>query len=515
MTRSGEAWRQWETASRPAHPGRRAFLSALGACALGASLGAPARSHAAGRRQMADVMVLLPGITGSVLQKDGRDVWSLSAQGIAHALLTLGGSIGALKLTADPADMDDLGDGVTATRLFPDVHLIPGLWKIDGYGTLRKWVLDSFEVRPGVNLFEFPYDWRRDNRVAARRLARQSHAWLKAWRARSGNASAKLILVGHSMGGLVSRYFIEVLEGWRDTRALVTFGTPYRGSLKAVDFLCNGMKVSAGPVELADLTTLLRSFTSVYQLLPIYPCVDLGAGSPVRVGEAQAIPGVDAQRAAQALAFHNEIRRAVEGNERDERYTRERYRIHPIVGTYQPTLQSGRLVSGKMVMSTRYPWQGGQLAYDGDGTVPRVSATPLELQGKRAELFIEELHGSLQNTRASLVQLEGLLAPREGEEIFRTIEEGPSIGLALDSDLYASNQPIVIDIECNDPLATLQLVVQEAESGTQAFRTLLPPADDVARRFVLDPLPAGTYRVALGSSAASRTVNDVIVVMDA
>jgi hypothetical protein len=37
----------------------------------------------------------------------------------------------------------------------------------------------------------------------------------------------------------------------------------------------------------------------------------------------------------------------------------------------------------------------------------------------------------------------------------------------------------------------------------------------VARRLVLDPLPAGTYRVALGSSAASRTVNDVIVVMDA
>lgn len=493
---------------------RRRFLKALGASALSATAGWPCWSHAAGKRPMPDVIVLLPGITGSVLQKDGRDVWSLSAQGIAQALLTLGGSIGALRITSDPADADDLGDGVTATRLFPDIHLIPGLWKIDGYGALRKWVVDSFEVRPGENLFELPYDWRRDNRVAARRLARQSNAWLKAWRARSGNASAKLILVAHSMGGLVSRYFIEVLEGWRDTRALVTFGTPYRGSLKAVDFLCNGMKVSAGPVELADLTALLRSFTSVYQLLPIYPCVDVGAGSPVRVGEARGIPGVDAQRAAQALAFHNEIRQAVERNEKDERYMRERYRIHPIVGTYQPTLQSGRMVSGKMVMSTRYPWQGGQLAYDGDGTVPRVSATPIELQGKRVELYIEELHGSLQNARASLVQLEGLLAPREGEEIFRAIEEGPSIGLALDSDLYASDQPIVVDIECNDPSAALQLVVQEAASGVQVVHTVSPGADDVTRNLVLDPLPAGTYRVTLGAAAAARTVNDVFVVID-
>ena len=42
------------------------------------------------------------------------------------------------------------------------------------------------------------------------------------------------------MGGLVSRYYLEVLGGWRDTRRLITFGTPYRGSLNAVDFAANG-----------------------------------------------------------------------------------------------------------------------------------------------------------------------------------------------------------------------------------------------------------------------------------
>ena len=94
----------------------------------------------------------------------------------------------------------------------------------------------------GQNWFDFPYDWRRDNRVAARHLAERAPAWLHAWRKQSGNKDAKLVLVGHSMGGLVARHYLEVLGGWRDARMLVTFGTPYRGSLNALDFLCNGFK---------------------------------------------------------------------------------------------------------------------------------------------------------------------------------------------------------------------------------------------------------------------------------
>jgi hypothetical protein len=35
------------------------------------------------------------------------------------------------------------------------------------------------------------------------------------------------------MGGLVARYYLEVLGGWEKCRALFTFGTPHRGSLNA------------------------------------------------------------------------------------------------------------------------------------------------------------------------------------------------------------------------------------------------------------------------------------------
>src|SRR5215831_18369368 len=138
-----------------------------------------------------------------------------------------------MKATDDPA-LDDLGDGITATNLMPDTHIIPGLWKIDGYGELTKSVRDSFDVTEGQNYFEFPYDWRRDNRAAARRLDALIRAALPAWRDRSGNLRAKVILLAHSMGGLICRYWIEAMEGWKDCRALITFGTPYRGSLKAL-----------------------------------------------------------------------------------------------------------------------------------------------------------------------------------------------------------------------------------------------------------------------------------------
>ena len=90
------------------------------------------------RTPVRDVIVLLPGITGSVLQKDGRDIWALSGGAAVRALTSLGSSIMGLKLDDDDPAADDLGDGIVATRVIPDTHLIPGLWKIDGYGRLAK-----------------------------------------------------------------------------------------------------------------------------------------------------------------------------------------------------------------------------------------------------------------------------------------------------------------------------------------------------------------------------------------
>ena len=39
-----------------------------------------------------------------------------------------------------------------------------------------------------------------------------------------------LAIVGHSKGGLIAAYYVKKLGGWRRTRAVVTLGTPYRGT---------------------------------------------------------------------------------------------------------------------------------------------------------------------------------------------------------------------------------------------------------------------------------------------
>jgi hypothetical protein len=283
----------------------------------------------------------------------------------------------------------------------PDLHLIPGLWTIDGYGKIAARLQETLDLTPGQNYFDFAYDWRRDNRVAARALARATHDWLSAWRASSGNADAKLILVGHSMGGLVCRYFLECLDGWKDTRLLVTFGTPYRGSANALGFLANGMAKKLLGLTVADLSPLLRSFTSVYQLLPIYPCYDGGDGTLARVAEADGVPNVDRARAADALAFHREIEAAVDGHLKDQAYLDAHYEILPIVGTFQPTNHSG-VRRGDAVEMLRTI---GGTDPDGDSTVPLPSATPLELSEDPREMYANERHGSLQNNDGVLVQL--------------------------------------------------------------------------------------------------------------
>ena len=451
---------------------------------------------------MADVVVLLPGILGSVLERDGRDVWAMSPGAAWRAIMSLGRSVEELELHGDDPSLDDLGDGVTAPRLLPDLHLIPGLWSIDGYSHIRSSIFARFDVIEGQNWFDFPYDWRRDNRVAARHLAERAPGWLRAWRQHSGNNDAKLVLVGHSMGGLVARHYLEVLDGWRDTRMLVTFGTPYRGSLNALDFLCNGFKKGIGPLGL-DLTRLLRSMTSVYQLLPRYPVIDSGTGALTRVAETSGLPGVDPTRAAAALRFHHDIDAAVEARPANS------YAIHPIVGIMQPTSQSATFRDGTVRMLQDH--DGVDSA--GDGTVPRVSATPLELADLGREIYAPDQHGSLQNATGPLTQLIGLLSAQP-TSTFRSGLTG--FGLQID-DVFAADEPVVAMVTADDPPPIVSAVVVDAATGRSVLESRIEVDGDGAYRAMWPPLPPGDYRLTVGPTdpdSERASVHSLFIVAD-
>lgn len=453
---------------------------------------------------MRDVIICLPGITGSVLRKDGRDVWNISGGALFNALTTLGRSVRDLKLENDPPDVDDLGDGITAPEVIRDVHLIPGFWKVDGYTKMLRYIEETFDVTRGRNLFEFPYDWRRDNRVAARRLKRQAHGWLDAWRASSGATDAKLVLVGHSMGGLISRYFLECLDGWRETRVLVTFGTPYRGSLNALDTLVNGTNI-----RFVDLTDFSRSLTSLYQLLPTYRCYDDGDGSRKRVDEID-IPHLDRTKAAAALNFHREIATAVEEHLTEQSYLDGRYDLGRVIGIKQPTSQSA-IRDGDRV--TLLKTLGGEDP-GGDGIVPRPSASPLEYETDAGAAYSAERHASLQNDDHVLLQLTGVVT---GTAInwAQYRQAVPMIDLAMDlDDLYTPTDPVVVRARPDrEPRDGLMAVAVDVETGEERGRQPLVPGDEGWHEAELGPLPEGLYRVTAYGASSVEPVTDLVTVL--
>jgi pimeloyl-ACP methyl ester carboxylesterase len=465
--------------------------------------------------RLRDLIVFLPGITGSVLQKDGKDVWGFSGRTVWGVLTSRGASIRDLALQDDDPDAEELGDGISAVRVMPDAHLVPGLWKIDGYSAFVRMLAATFSVMRGdllgdkpANFYEFPYDWRRDNRAIGRQLKRRIECWLPRWRNHSGASDAKVILVAHSMGGLVARHYLEVLEGWRDCRALITFGTPFRGSLNALDYLANGYKA-----VFVDLTETMRSFTSVYQLLPIYKVMRCD-GSYCRVSEMDSIMGVDRGRAGEALRFHRDIEQAVDAHMKDADYADSAtgYRILPIVGVRQPTLQSAEIVEGRLEAAWKSPDWIDEALGGGDGTVPRASATPIELSKEFRETFVAERHASLQANKGILADvIERLLqmqarqrAPMRGPTPRPDAAGRPGLSLALD-DLYLPGEPVMVRAKLvggrddqvtkvsGDALAPKARVKAVGRGGTALLRPFAPDKRGWVLR--LDDLAPALYRI--------------------
>jgi pimeloyl-ACP methyl ester carboxylesterase len=464
-----------------------------------------------------DIYVLVPGILGSVLQKDGKDVFALTAGAGFRALFSGGRSITDLQLSepawkpAGPGDEEirpvpDLGDGVTAGRLAGDAHLIPGLWKVDGYDEVGEFLRKRFGLVRGQSYFEFPYDWRRDNRVAAHQLAASCRQWLAS--RRQQYPDAQLVLLGHSMGGLVSRYYLEVLGGWRDTRRLITFGTPYRGSLNAVDFVANGFTRFFG---LVDLTDMMCSFPSVHQLLPIYRCVDRGGSEMARLTEVpEVLPRLTRKQVEAARGFHTEIEDAVARHRQDDEYVERGYRLRPVVGIDQPTYQSA-------------VWQGGQLktmrSYDGkdlggDGTVPRVSASPQEAKSDQDAMFSSDKHGSLQNADGVHTQMRGWINEIDLGDFLAVTPEHVAVDTA---DVHQAGQPVSVQVTPSAPVNRLVASLTWVGGPTQPaspLETLDLSPGDRATDIEFAPKDPGVYRLQVEGDEI-ETVSDLVAVAPA
>ena len=442
-----------------------------------------------------DVVVFLPGIGGSSLVREGRPIWGGSWRAMANAIVR-----GGLRDLALPEGDEE--DGVSVGGLVDDVQIIPGLWKIEAYGAFCSSLVATVGLVEGENFFRFPYDWRHDVRVTARRLETCVADWLARWKTLSGNDQARVVLVAHSMGGLVSRYYVECLEGWKTTRRLVSLGTPYRGSLNALGFLVNGYSRGIGPLRV-DATAPLRTFTSVYQLLPTYPCVEV-AGEMLRVPDA-GLPHVD-HRSTDAMTFHQEMTVAAQANLRIDGYSADY--LSCLVSSRQPTYQSARPTSkGVDLIETI----GGESA-GGDGTVPSPSAVPVGVD-RGAATYAWGLHSALANQEAVREHvLEGLRAGRIDEDRYRKGEHGGrQIRLRLD-DVYTAGQAFELSAELADQSEQTLLAIAEPVSGGEARQTVLHREGG---RYV-GPLvlTEGAWRISV-SGRRSDKVHDVVMALPA
>ena len=441
-----------------------------------------------------DVVVVLPGIMGSTLGlKEGdrpaseKMIWAVDAGAIWRGATGLGPSIKDFALPAGIGDGHP-GDGIEPVGLMGDVHVIPGLWTpIRGYDTLPAQLRKLGYDEGKGNLVLFAYDWRLSNRYNGARLASTVGPVLERWRGQGGEyAGAKLVLIAHSMGGLVSRWFLEECGGAEITRKLITLGTPWRGAAEAVGQLINGVRKEIGPISL-DLTGFARSLPSLHQLMPEYACIDTGADF-AKTTETT-LPELDTAMVSDAMSFHTTLQQ------------RERARpgalddTHMLVGTRQPTATTVRISDGH---AETYQDFHGQNDF-GDSTVPLAGAVGLdqELDTNRI-VRIAENHGNLQNNGPVLDEVTEILGARPTRpRLLAPVEL--RVGLPT---LVLTSEALLVDVTVEgEPAPVVTVTVRdEGKRVVARRRPRLSEGHGLAR---IDGLGAGLHTVTVSGPKGS------------
>lgn len=337
----------------------------------------------------AEAVIFLPGIMGSVLM-DGADVvWPGSASEIFLPYKKMA----QLQMP-----------GLTATDVIRQVS-ISAQYKI---------IIDSLgrcgfkESTNPPTLYVCPYDWRKDNALAADVLAVKVDQV-----AQDHGLGVKLYLVAHSMGGLVSRCYLESgryggRPGFGVVKALFTLGTPHRGAPAALQGAVGQLKRLF--LSEAQVKTIANdpNFPSLYQLLPPtgepfawdekadsrFSTIDIyDPGNAVKIG-------LSAANLAAAKNFHAllDLSRRLEG-----------VRYFFFAGTRQPTVSEVRL---RAMNDGSIRVRAEEREDAGDGTVPGWSAAPSGIQmapvgGEHGDLYRDS---SLKNILGVLLGKPGVLA---------------------------------------------------------------------------------------------------------
>lgn len=458
-----------------------------------------------------DLVVLVPGILGSrLVRRDAHRtqvVWDLSIRNLPRLLKVA--ATGALALHEDD-------ESTTADALF-SYQLLPGFFGVDNYDSLVSFLRRLTSTDQVVTL---PYDWRRSNRVAADALAVTVGDGLRKLR-EAGAKDPQAWLVAHSMGGLVARYYCEQLGGAAHTRGIISIGTPHRGSMAALDALVNGKRY--GPL---DLTRVLRTMPAIYELLPLFPVLRAGSGREqtlLRIAETfgldpvtgenlptptvgdrrlapDPVPHLDRAMLQDALRFHAAIRVPAEGRPPAE----TGYVQRAIFNRRQHTLHSAAIRGDGLELFRSYPvLEGGTWREDdarGDGTVPALSAVPIEWDDTGDAVPNAQKHAGIQGTQEAHETIRNWLRPADTRG-FKGAEVPDDEVIVLDvAPVVDQGEPLEVTVSAGrGTFASIEV------TSAQTARTVSQPVavTEEPRTIIFSDLAAGVHTV----TARARATN--------
>ncbi|WP_406690507.1 hypothetical protein REH65_32200 [Saccharopolyspora sp. ID03-671] len=313
--------------------------------------------------------MLVPGLLGSALHDTvtGDTIWGLEPRWLVRMLSRPSNALEALKVT------DEERDGRTG-RVVPSPLKYPAF--LPGFGGLPPYrgLLRSLrEGRRPETVREFSYDWRLPVAHNAGLLAKKVDELVSDL----GNPRAEVVLVAHSMGGLLCQHLHTIPGAVANVRNVVTLGTPFGGAAKAAAVLGGGTEISGPPWLREELRQAAVTMPGLYDLLPTYRCVVRGHDLTRLTASDIAGLGGDAGLAANALRTRTELR--------DTLMTGH----HALLGVEQPTVSSLDLTDGTVhgLPHTYVPVSADSVAREpdgtlttlpglGDGTVPRNASLP-------------------------------------------------------------------------------------------------------------------------------------------
>lgn len=338
-----------------------------------------AKGVAARKGPATNPVIFIPGIMGSRL-RDPEKEWSMGrlfcGKGVwGYSALCSLGFFANLELPLQP---EGARDRLQVDGLIDEVVVIDHLWTIAGYAETLRYLEEVGNLTPNETLFVLPYDWRQSNVEAATALDQLVPVWKKQV-AKTHLAGKKFVIVAHSMGGLIAKYYVNQLGGDAEVERIVALGTPHLGAPLSL------LAMGAGALEsinlanyIYDQDTIRRvtfSMPSMFEMLPLE--LRGAAHDPEKVGPAAdldltrvatwetyglvpSFPGVSSQQIREILQKRLteavNFRRAIQVS---------KVPIDYIIGPHHPT------VAGLELSSQKAPVR--REGY-GDGTVPLESA---------------------------------------------------------------------------------------------------------------------------------------------